>query len=63
MKPSLVLLVLTFLVAGQAWAQDRMPPIPAEKMTDAQKKAVADYFVFITSRTARSARSSLRWRF
>jgi 4-carboxymuconolactone decarboxylase len=24
-------------------AQDRMPPIPLEKMTDAQKKAVADY--------------------
>ena len=43
MKTSLVLLVLTFVLAGQAWAQDRMPPIPAEKMTDAQKKAVADY--------------------
>jgi 4-carboxymuconolactone decarboxylase len=26
-----------------AGAQDRMPPIPADKMTDAQKKAVADY--------------------
>jgi 4-carboxymuconolactone decarboxylase len=24
-------------------AQERMPPIPADKMTDAQKKAVADY--------------------
>jgi 4-carboxymuconolactone decarboxylase len=24
-------------------AQDRMPPIPADKMSDAQKKAVADY--------------------
>jgi len=43
MKTSLVLLVLTFIFAGQAWAQDRMPPIPTEKMTDAQKKAVADY--------------------
>ena len=43
MKTSLVLLVLTFVLAGQAWAQDRMPPIPPEKMTDAQKKAVADY--------------------
>jgi 4-carboxymuconolactone decarboxylase len=43
MKTSLVLLVLSFVLAGQAWAQDRMPPIPAEKMTDAQKKAVADY--------------------
>src|SRR5579863_2242602 len=26
-----------------ASAQDRMPPIPADKMTDAQKKAVAEY--------------------
>jgi 4-carboxymuconolactone decarboxylase len=26
-----------------AWAQDRMPPIPVDKMTQAQKKAVADY--------------------
>jgi len=26
-----------------AHAQERMPPIPADKMTDAQKKAVADY--------------------
>lgn len=43
MKTSLVLLVLTFVLAGQSWAQDRMPPIPAERMTDAQKKAVADY--------------------
>jgi 4-carboxymuconolactone decarboxylase len=42
MKTSLVLL-LTLVLAGQARAQDRMPPIPAEKMTDAQKKAVADY--------------------
>ena len=43
MKTSLVLLVLTLVFAGQTWAQDRMPPIPTEKMTDAQKKAVADY--------------------
>ena len=43
MKTSLVLLVLTLLLAGQARAQDRMPPIPADKMTDAQKKAVAEY--------------------
>lgn len=27
---------------GTAAAQDRMPPIPADKMTDAQKKAAAD---------------------
>ncbi len=27
----------------RAAAQERMPPIPADRMTDAQKKAVADY--------------------
>ncbi len=43
MKTSLILLVLILVSAGQARGQDRMPPIPAEKMTDAQKKAVADY--------------------
>jgi 4-carboxymuconolactone decarboxylase len=33
--------LLTFgLIAG---AQDRLPPIPSDKMTDAQKKAAADY--------------------
>jgi len=36
--------LLVGLVCGTAaLAQERMPPIPAEKMTDAQKKAVADY--------------------
>ena len=33
--------LLTFTPALRA--QDRMPPIPASKMTDAQKKAVTDY--------------------
>lgn len=33
---------LVFL-AGLLCGQDRMPPIPADKQTDAQKKAVADY--------------------
>jgi 4-carboxymuconolactone decarboxylase len=28
---------------SMAQAQDRLPPIPAEKMTDAQKKAAAEY--------------------
>ena len=42
MKTFIALLALT-LSAGHVLAQDRMPPIPAEKMTDAQKKAVADY--------------------
>jgi 4-carboxymuconolactone decarboxylase len=35
--------VLALVFAAHAIAQDRMPPIPVEKMTDAQKKAVADY--------------------
>jgi 4-carboxymuconolactone decarboxylase len=32
-----------FAVTTIASAQDRMPPLAADKMTDAQKKAVADY--------------------
>ena len=43
MKILIALLAFTFTFTGPALAQDRMPPIPAEKMTDAQKKAVADY--------------------
>lgn len=31
-----------FAVIGSAAAQDRMPPIPTDKMTDAQKKAAAE---------------------
>lgn len=31
------------LMATQASAQDRMPPIPAEKYTEAQKKAAAEF--------------------
>jgi 4-carboxymuconolactone decarboxylase len=38
-----ILAVLAFAVAAILSAQDRMPPIPADKMTAAQKKAVADY--------------------
>jgi hypothetical protein len=34
-------LLLSFCAGVQA--QDRLPPIPAEKMTEAQKKAVAEY--------------------
>jgi 4-carboxymuconolactone decarboxylase len=37
------LLVLAFTQAMNVSAQDRLPPIPADKMTEAQKKAVADY--------------------
>ena len=36
-------LVLLGALVPAAQAQERMPPIPADKMTDAQKKAVADY--------------------
>jgi 4-carboxymuconolactone decarboxylase len=35
--------VANAVFASKAVAQDRMPPIPAEKMTEVQKKAVADY--------------------
>jgi 4-carboxymuconolactone decarboxylase len=39
--------VLWFLIGAAnttgARAQERMPPVPADRMTDAQKKAVADY--------------------
>lgn len=37
--PAVVLLVF----CTSAHAQDRLPPIPAEKMTEAQKKAAAEY--------------------
>ena len=36
-------LFIAVSLALTAAAQDRLPPIPADKMTDAQKKAVADY--------------------
>ena len=35
--------IVSVLAMGALLAQDRMPPIPADKQTDAQKKAVADY--------------------
>ena len=41
--PLAVLLVLPCLLAMNARAQDRLPPIPADNQTDAQKKAAADY--------------------
>ena len=41
------LVILTLLIglatSAGVRAQERMPPIAADKMTDAQKKAVADY--------------------
>ena len=45
MRPMLMFLVLAALVGagGAAGAQDRMPPIPADKLTDAQKKAIEEF--------------------
>jgi 4-carboxymuconolactone decarboxylase len=37
------LLAIPLLVVSALAAQDRMPPIPADKQTAAQKKAIADY--------------------
>jgi|SRR5581483_9536633 len=36
-------LAVLFVLAIGAGAQDRLPPIPPEKMTEAQKKAAAEY--------------------
>jgi 4-carboxymuconolactone decarboxylase len=41
--------LVTSCVAAPARAQDRMPPIPADKLTDAQRKAIAE---FTTARSA-----------
>jgi 4-carboxymuconolactone decarboxylase len=45
MRPMMLFLVLAavFGAAGSAGAQDRMPPIPADKLTDAQKKAIEEF--------------------
>ena len=37
------MLLIALVPDTVAQAQERLPPIPADKMTDAQKKAVADY--------------------
>ena len=39
----LVVLAAVFGAAGPAGAQDRMPPIPADQLTDAQKKAIEEF--------------------
>jgi 4-carboxymuconolactone decarboxylase len=39
----LVVLAAVFGAAGLAGAQDRMPRIPADKLTDAQKKAIEEF--------------------
>jgi 4-carboxymuconolactone decarboxylase len=38
-----LVLVLSFCFSIRAEAQNRMPPIPADKMTEAQKRAAAEY--------------------
>jgi 4-carboxymuconolactone decarboxylase len=43
MRQIIVSALIGLATSTGALAQERMPPIPAEKMTDAQKKAVADY--------------------
>ncbi len=43
MNPRYGLLALIFISGVNASAQDRLPPIPADKMSEAQKKAAADY--------------------
>jgi 4-carboxymuconolactone decarboxylase len=40
---SLIAALALSLVAGAGVAEDRMPPIPPEKMTEAQKKAAAEF--------------------
>ena len=37
------LILAACLIAGVADAQDRMPPIPAERLTDAQKRAIEEF--------------------
>jgi 4-carboxymuconolactone decarboxylase len=49
------LLVLLFGAAGSAAAQERMPPLPADKLTDQQKKAVEEF------KTARSGSPTGPW--
>jgi 4-carboxymuconolactone decarboxylase len=39
----LMVVATIFGASGSAAAQDRMPPIPADKLTDAQKKAIEEF--------------------
>ena len=47
-----VMLLIALVPCAAVQAQDRMPPIPADKLTAAQKKAVDDF------KAARSAEIS-----
>jgi 4-carboxymuconolactone decarboxylase len=48
LKLMFLLAVIVVGMAAQGGAQDRMPPIPVDKLSDAQKKAIAEF------KTARS---------
>src|SRR5256885_11602459 len=39
----LILVVLAFAAVGSAGAQERMPPIPPDKLSAEQKKAIEEY--------------------
>jgi len=39
------LVALMVLCSASAFAQDRLPPIPADKLTEARKKAAAEFLV------------------
>jgi 4-carboxymuconolactone decarboxylase len=43
LRVAVSLISMSLLPVSNVAAQDRMPPIPADKMTEAQKKAAADY--------------------
>ena len=43
MKRNLLFVAVTAMLIVNVTAQDRMPPIPADKQTAAQKKAITDY--------------------
>ena len=43
MKLILPLVVMAIGMAASVGAQDRMPPIPADRLTDAQKKAIEEF--------------------
>jgi 4-carboxymuconolactone decarboxylase len=41
--PIFMIVVAAFVAAGSAGAQDRMPPLAPEKLTEAQQKAIAEF--------------------
>ena len=49
--------VLLCLLAGNAKTQDRLPPIPSDKQTDAQKKAAKKKAKRARQKAAKKAKS------